>query len=82
MSHSACATKLPAGECDCAGAVVDRPAIDIDAITKMADALIARSSKFKAFFSRAELEAHLVFGVWPVVLDLQKASPAARPEEA
>lgn len=39
--------------------------IKIDDVTTITDRLLERSSKFAAFFSRAELEAHVAFVMAP-----------------
>ena len=50
------------------------PTVRIADISTITDRLIARSGKFAAFFSRAELEAHVAFAMapqydaWPDVL--------------
>lgn len=38
-------------------------ALDLEELDTIYKALVARSAKFTAFFSRAELEAHIIFGV-------------------
>ena len=41
------------------------PTIKIRDVTAITDRLIGRSGKFAAFFSRAELEAHVAFAMAP-----------------
>lgn len=40
-------------------------AIKVSDVTEITDRLLARSGKFRVFFSRAELEAHVVFAMAP-----------------
>lgn len=70
------APAYPAGECNCGGAVPLLPSVDVAAVHNMANALIERSSKFQAFFSRAELEAHLAIAAWPVAADITASQEA------
>lgn len=37
--------------------------LDLKELDAIYSALVARSTKFTAFFSRTELEAHIIFGV-------------------
>lgn len=57
--------------------------VSVDALTRMVDALEARSKKFSVFFTRGELEGHVIFALWPVISDLtQSAKPDVSDKDA